>query len=94
MASESHGVGVVRMALANEQKNNPILLVGLELGAIMGCNVMQTPKLPVLSPFHKYSMGHEGAIKAIREGPSSNFYTGDDDATLLVWQITGDSLGI
>jgi hypothetical protein len=35
---------------------------------------------------HKYLVRHEGAMKeAICEGPSSNFYIGDDDGKLLVW---------
>jgi WD40 repeat protein len=97
VASETHGDGVVSMALAADQKNNPILLVGLESGAIMGRNVVQTPKTPAFCLLfklkQKFSVGHEGAVKAIREGPASTFYTGGDDGKLLVWQITGD-LGI
>jgi WD40 repeat protein len=97
VASESHGNGVVSMALATDQKNNPILLVGLESGDIMGRSVVQTPKTPAFCLLfkltQKYSAGHEGAVKAIREGPSSTFYSGGDDGKLLVWQITGD-LGI
>lgn len=97
MASELHGDGVDSMALAADNKGHPILLVGLESGSIMGRNVVQTPKTPAFCLLfkltQKYTVAHDGAVRAIKEGPSSTFYSGGDDGKLLVWQITGD-LGI
>mmetsp|Transcript_73 Transcript_73/g.149 ORF Transcript_73/g.149 Transcript_73/m.149 type:complete len:463 (+) Transcript_73:235-1623(+) len=93
--TESHGSGVVSMALSADQKNHPILLVGLESGNIMARNVMQTPNAPafclLFSLNSRYTAGHtDGPCRAIKEGPSATFYTGGDDGKLLVWQLIGD----
>ena len=97
VASESHGDGVVCMALVADQKANPVLLVGLENGKIMARNVLQTPKTPafclLFSLSARYTAGHEGAVTCICGGPQSTFYSGGSDGKLLVWQIAGD-LGI
>ena len=97
VASETHGDGVVSMALAADQQSNPILLIGLESGNIMCRNVVQTAKTPafclLFTLSSKYTAGHEGAVKCLTEGPSSTFYSGGDDGKLMVWQIAGD-LGI
>jgi WD40 repeat protein len=97
VASETHGDGVVSMALAADQHSNPILLIGLESGNIMCRNVVQTAKTPafclLFTLSSKYTAGHEGAVKCLTEGPSSTFYSGGGDGKLMVWQIAGD-LGI
>lgn len=94
VASESHGEGVVSMALSEDQNKNPLLLIGLERGNIMVRNVLQTQKAPAFCLLFqlvgKYTAGHHGPVKTIREGPSSTFYTGGEDGKLLVWQLTGD----
>eukprot|EP00521_Asterionellopsis_glacialis_P014436 CAMPEP_0195306570 /NCGR_PEP_ID=MMETSP0707-20130614/37266_1 /TAXON_ID=33640 /ORGANISM="Asterionellopsis glacialis, Strain CCMP134" /LENGTH=453 /DNA_ID=CAMNT_0040370789 /DNA_START=115 /DNA_END=1476 /DNA_ORIENTATION=- len=92
--TETHGAGVVTMALSADQKNHPILLVGLETGNIMVRNVMQTPNAPafclLFSLSSKYTAGHSGACRTVKEGPAATFYSGGDDGKLLVWQLTGD----
>lgn len=94
MASETHGDGVISMALSSDLKGNPLLLVGLERGNIFVRSVLQTPSTPafclLFSLSYRYTCGHDGPVKSIRAGPSNTFYSGGDDGMLIVWQITGD----
>lgn len=92
--SESHGQGVVCMALSFDINGTPILLCGLEGGNIMIRNVLQTPETPafrlLMTLSAKYAFGHEhGPVKTIRAGPASTFYSGGNDGKLNVWQVTG-----
>jgi WD40 repeat protein len=96
MFSESHGQGIVSMALSADTQNNPLLLVGLESGDIMIRSILQSPSgntpafclLVKLS--NKYTKSHDGAVRAIRAGPSNTFYSAGDDGKVNVWQIAAD----
>jgi WD40 repeat protein len=94
VANESHGDGVICLALSADLKGNPILLVGVEKGDIVVRNVLQTPNAPgfclIFKLSHWYTAGHDGPVKAIRAGPANTFYTGGADGKLLIWQFTGD----
>lgn len=94
MFSEGHGQGVVSLALGADLKNNPLLLVGLESGDIMVRSILQTPNAPafclLLKLSNKYTGCHDGAVRAIRPGPSNTFYSAGADGKLNVWQIAGD----
>lgn len=96
VASESHGGGVVSMALAADAQGHQLLLIGLESGNIMCRNlVQQGPNgdaafslLFILGS--KWTAGHDGAVTALAAGPSATFYSCGRDGKLLVWQFTGD----
>ena len=94
VASESHGEGVVCMTLAKDVSGNQILLIGLESGNIMARNLVQTPKMPAFTCLFTlaagYTVAHEGAVKALIEGPSGTFYSGGMDGKVLVFQFAGD----
>jgi len=97
VASESHGEGVVSMSLAKDAQNNELLLIGLESGNIMCRNLVQTARTPafqlLFSLVSKFSVGHQGAVKSVAQGPAATFYTVGADGKMLVFQFTGD-LGI
>ena len=96
MFSEGHGQGIVSMALSADVKNNPLLLVGLESGDIMIRSILQsasgqTPAFCLLVKLsNKYTKSHDGAVRAIRAGPSNTFYTAGDDGKVNVWQIAAE----
>ena len=96
MFSEGHGQGIVSMALSADIKNNPLLLVGLESGDIMIRSILQsasgqTPAFCLLVKLsNKYTKSHDGAVRAIRAGPSNTFYTAGDDGKVNVWQIAAE----
>ena len=94
MFSESHGEGVVSMALSADLKGNPLLLVGLESGAIMVRSILQTPNAPafclLITLTQMFTSGHDGSVKSIRSGPSNTFYSAGSDGKVIVWQFTGD----
>lgn len=94
VASESHGEGIVCMSIAADATGNQILLIGLESGNIMVRNIIQTPKMPAFTLIMKlssqYTAGHNGAVKAITQGPGGTFYSGGMDGKVLVCQFTGD----
>jgi len=94
VASETHGQGVVTIALTNDLKGNPILLCGLEAGNIMIRSILPSPNAPALCLLFtlsaKYTAGHEGPVRALRAGPANTFYSGGSDGKLNVWEITGD----
>mmetsp|Transcript_2540 Transcript_2540/g.5843 ORF Transcript_2540/g.5843 Transcript_2540/m.5843 type:complete len:271 (-) Transcript_2540:73-885(-) len=94
MVTESHGQGVVSMALSSDLHSNPLLLVGLVNGDIMVRSLLQTAKAPafclLLKLSNKYTGCHDGAVRAIEAGPSNTFYSAGADGKLNVWQIAGD----
>ena len=94
MFSEGHGQGVVSLALSADLKGNPLLLAGLESGDIMIRSVLQTASTPpfclLVKLSNKYTKSHDGAVRAIRAGPSNTFYSAGDDGKVNVWQIAGD----
>lgn len=96
VATESHGEGVVSLALATEPspRQVQVLLVGLESGNIVCRNVFpqgSTPAFAVLFVLTtKFNTSHNGAVHCLQAGPQSTFYSGGQDGKLMVWQINGD----
>lgn len=96
VATESHGEGVVSLALATEPspRQVQVLLVGLESGNIVCRNVFpqgSTPAFAVLFVLtNKFNTSHNGAVHCLQAGPQSTFYSGGHDGKLMVWQINGD----
>ena len=98
MVTESHGEGIVTMALATTQANKQVLLVGLESGTIACRNIIQTANAAAFSMLFsltsssggRHNMGHSGEVYSIASGPSSTFYSSGKDGNVMVWQLTGD----
>ena len=95
LANESQNQGIVSMALNTDAKGNTLVLCGLDDGALMIRNVLQTQNtqaftlLAVLNK-HILNNNHDGSLLCIKTGPSNTFYTGGKDGKLIVWQLTGD----
>ena len=70
--------------------------MGLESGDIMIRSILQsasgqTPAFCLLVKLsNKYTKSHDGAVRAIRAGPSNTFYTAGDDGKVNVWQIAAE----
>ncbi|GKY91853.1 hypothetical protein MPSEU_000156900 [Mayamaea pseudoterrestris] len=94
VASEQHGEGVVTIAIAKDQTNTEVLLVGLLSGNIVCRNLVQTPKAAAFEALFclttKFNAGHSEAVRCITPGPQATFYSGGNDGRLMVWQINGD----
>lgn len=96
VASETHGAGVVCMALSSDPKGNALVLSGLDNGSIMIRNVLQTPSTPAFTLIvtlnaNVLHFGHQNVpVKCLKAGPFNTFYSGGSDGQLIVWQITGD----
>jgi WD40 repeat protein len=94
VASETHGEGVVCMAIVRDATNTELVMVGLESGNIVCRNLVQTAKARAFEAIFvltaSRNVGHTDAVKCIVPGPQATFYSGGNDGKLMVWQINGD----
>lgn len=95
--SSDHGEGVICLATSADSSGKPILICGLEKGAILIRNLAMTPSTPAFTSllkivsYYSNNTGHEnGPVRCLRAGPSNTFYSGGEDGKLYVWQVVGD----
>uniref|UniRef100_A0A7S2JW42 IP5PC-F beta-propeller domain-containing protein n=1 Tax=Leptocylindrus danicus TaxID=163516 RepID=A0A7S2JW42_9STRA len=94
--SSDHGEGVICLATVSDSGGKPVLVCGLESGAILLRSLATTPSTPAFTSllkivaYYTNGIGHEdGPVKCLRAGPSNTFYSGGEDGKLNVWQVVG-----
>ena len=94
VASENNKDGVTCMCLAQDPKDHPVVLLGMQSGSLVCRNLVQTPQTPAFQKLfvliHQYTAGHTKAVRAIAPGPSSTFYSVGEDGNMMVWQLMAD----